>query len=64
MNLPVTRDVYVNIFCYAMPSKSFTLVNDISDGSITDLDGNRYKDNIYKMCRYGILNGKDERGTF
>ncbi len=62
---PVTRAAYVDIFCYAMPGEQFKYVNDVPDGSIPDIpEDHPYAGSIYKMYTSGILNGKDEKGTF
>ncbi len=62
---PVTRAVYVDIFCYAMPGEQIKYINEVPKGSIPDIpEDHPYADSIYKMYTSGIINGKDEKGTF
>lgn len=65
LNSPVSRAEYVNIFGYTMPGEGWEYIIDVPMGSLPDVpEDHPYAANIYKMYTSGILNGKDEKGTF
>ncbi len=65
LNSPVSREEYVDIFCYAMPGERLVYINDVPDGSLPDVpEDHPYASAIYKMYTAGILNGSDAQGTF
>ena len=64
-NSPATRAGYVEIFAYALPEEALKEINTIADGYIPDVGSTHPQaTEIYKLYRAGILNGRDEIGTF
>lgn len=58
MNAPTTRSEFVHIFYHAMPTDTYTVINEISDDAIPDLKMvDPYSDEIYAFYRAGILAG-------
>lgn len=59
-NANATRAGYIEIFANALPDSAFEDINNIPDGSISDVKDNApYTIYVYKMYRAGILTGVD-----
>ena len=65
-NKIISRAEFAWIFSRALPQEALPVVNNIPDNSVPDvkMEGTRYYDGIYTLYRAGILNGKDEKGTY
>lgn len=56
-----TRAGYMEIFANALPDEAFKQINNIPDGSISDVDMKApYVASVYKLYRAGIVAGVDE----
>lgn len=61
---PATRVAFASIFAAVLPEKELPAINDIADGSVSDLpSGAAYADAAYLLYRAGVLIG-NESGAF
>ena len=59
-NAPATRSGYIEIFAHALPDSLLAPLNEVPDGSISDVPADHPRAaEIYKLYRAGILEGSD-----
>ncbi len=59
-NAPATRSGYIEIFAHALPDSLLAPLNEVPDGSISDVPmSHPQAAEIYKLYRAGILEGSD-----
>lgn len=64
-DVPLTRGAFAYLLINAIQEKDMLEINNISDGSIPDVEDDYfYKDEVYACYRYGLICGVDAKGTF